>query len=94
MDLIQLSCIIFLVISAFALTDSAVLLTENSQFKAPEENNHDRRQPSTTRKEPDNYITTKKLKVESDASWYITIHALYGWNKVIHLSRSEEVEIS
>ena len=40
MDLIKLSCIIFLVISAFALTESAVLLTENSQFKAPEENNH------------------------------------------------------
>ena len=78
MHLIKLSAIIILVISALALTQSAVILTEDYKLKAPEENTNDQRLSTTTQKEQENYITATKLQVESDASWFIIIGGLFG----------------
>lgn len=78
MDLIKLSAIIILVISALALTQSAVILTEDYKLKAHEENTNDQRLSTTTQKEQENYITATKLQVESDASWFIIIGGLFG----------------
>lgn len=67
--------LILLVISTFAMTESAVLLSQD-QLKGPEDTS-DRSQPSATQNE--DYIT--KLNVERDASWYlryILIGSLFG----------------
>jgi hypothetical protein len=75
MDLFKKSTIlILLVISTFAVTESAVLLSEDQRMEPKDIS--DKSQLSATQNE--NYITATKLKVESDASWYIILASLFG----------------
>ena len=65
MDIIKISAIVFLVILALAMTDSAVLPTEDSEFQTQEET------PQETTKEP-NYVSWQITPAHKNTNFWYT----------------------